>query len=65
MNIGHEKGLHEISWNLLVKVLGCLRNQEIKFSVTQNSVTQTIPRKCWINITKITVASSGSHPCIQ
>ena len=45
MNFGHEKGLHEISWNLLVKVLGCLRNQEIKFSVTQNSVTQTIPRK--------------------
>ena len=43
-----------ISWNLLVMVLGCPCNQEINFSkirVTQNSVAQRIPGKCWINIT--------------
>ena len=43
-------------------------NQEIKFlkiRVARNSVAQRIPAKCWINTTKITVASSGSCPCIQ
>ena len=59
---------HRISWNLLVMVLGCPCSQEIiflKIWVAQNLVTQRIPGKCWINITEITVASSGSHPCIQ
>ena len=68
MNFRCEKFYHEISWNLLVTVLGCLCNQEINFSkiqVTRNSVAQRIPGKCWINITEITVASSGSCPCIQ
>ena len=32
---------------------------------TQNLVTQRIPGKCWINNTEITMASSGSCPCIQ
>ena len=42
-------------------VLGCVCNQEIiflKIRVAQNLVTQRIPRKCWINITEIAVASS-------
>ena len=30
-----------------------------------NLDAQRIPGKCWINITEISVASSGSHPCIQ
>ena len=68
MNFGREKFYQGISWNLLVMVLGCPCNQEINFSkirVAQNSVTQRIPRKCWIDITKITVASSGSRPCFR
>ena len=68
MNFGRENFYCWISWNLLEMVSGCLCNQEINFSkiqVAQNLVTQRIPGKCWINITEIAVASSGSRPCIQ
>ena len=36
-----------------------------KIWVARNLVAQRIPGKCWINITKITMASSESCPCIQ
>ena len=58
----------EFFWNLLVMLSGCPCNQEIyflKIRVAQNLVAQRIPGKCWINITEITMASSGSRPCIQ
>ena len=68
VNFGHENFYCEISWNLLEMVLGCPYSHEINFlkiRVAQNLVAQRIPRKCWINITNITMASSGSCPCIQ
>ena len=40
----------------------------IKFSGiqgAQNLVAQRISRKCWINITEISVASRGSRPFIR
>ena len=40
-------------------------NTFFKIQVARNSVAQKIPGKCWINITKIAMASSGSCPCIQ
>ena len=68
MNFGHEKFLPLNFLEFVGNGIGMPMYQEIIFleiRVARNSVAQRIPRKCWINITEITVASSGSHPCIQ
>ena len=68
MNFGREKFLPGNFLKFVGNSIGMPVYSGIKFSkiwVTRNLVAQRIPRKCWINITEITVASSGSHPCIQ